>query len=146
MFPSTFKSPSLSKVVNEPLTSPAAFHVIPPLPTEWPQAGTGVEGVVKYDGTTLDRNANGQLYVKTSGGTVVSWGTEVAGQSVQLIVAAINKTLALASHTHTGYQPIDADLTAIAALTGTSGLLKKTAANTWTLDTNTYLTAITKAW
>lgn len=32
-------------------------------------------------------------------------------------------------------QPADPDLTAIAALTGTSGLLKKTAANTWELDT-----------
>lgn len=38
------------------------------------------------------------------------------------------------------YQPADADLTAIAGLTGPSGLLKKTAADTWTLDTNTYLT------
>ena len=38
------------------------------------------------------------------------------------------------------YQPIDADLTAIGALTGTSGLLRKTAADTWALDTNTYLT------
>ena len=37
-------------------------------------------------------------------------------------------------------QVADADLTAIAALSGTSGLLKKTAANTWSLDTNTYLT------
>ena len=36
------------------------------------------------------------------------------------------------------YQALDADLTAIAGLTGTSGFLKKTAANTWTLDTNTY--------
>ena len=36
------------------------------------------------------------------------------------------------------YQPADADLTAIAGLSGTSGLLKKTAANTWSLDTNTY--------
>ena len=36
------------------------------------------------------------------------------------------------------FQPKDADLTSIAALTGTSGLLKKTAANTWALDTNTY--------
>ena len=32
------------------------------------------------------------------------------------------------------------DLQAIEALTGTSGLLKKTAANTWALDTNTYVT------
>jgi hypothetical protein len=41
------------------------------------------------------------------------------------------------------YQPLDADLTAIAGLSGTSGLLKKTAANTWTLDTSTYLTSET---
>lgn len=39
-----------------------------------------------------------------------------------------------------GKQPLDADLTAIASLAGTSGFLKKTAADTWTLDTNTYLT------
>lgn len=38
-------------------------------------------------------------------------------------------------------QPLDGDLTAIAALSGTSGLLRKTALNTWTLDTNTYLTS-----
>ena len=36
-------------------------------------------------------------------------------------------------------QPIDADLTAIAALSGTSGLLKKTAADTWSLDTGVYI-------
>lgn len=37
-------------------------------------------------------------------------------------------------------QDADADLTAIAVLAGTSGLLKKTAANTWTLDTTAYTT------
>lgn len=36
---------------------------------------------------------------------------------------------------------LDADLQAIAALAGTSGLLRKTAVNTWALDTATYLTA-----
>jgi hypothetical protein len=35
---------------------------------------------------------------------------------------------------------IDADLAAIAALTGTSGVLRKTAADTWSLDTNTFIT------
>lgn len=50
--------------------------------------------------------------------------------------------------TLTGYgitdaQPLDGDLTSIAALAGTSGLLRKTAANTWVLDTNTYLTSVT---
>ena len=37
-------------------------------------------------------------------------------------------------------QPLDADLTAIAALAATAGLLKKTAADTWTLDTAAYTT------
>lgn len=41
----------------------------------------------------------------------------------------------------TNVQAWDADLDAIAALAGTSGFLKKTAANTWTLDTSTYLTS-----
>ena len=36
-------------------------------------------------------------------------------------------------------QPIDGDLTAIAEIAGTSGLLKKTAANTWSLDTTIYI-------
>ena len=36
------------------------------------------------------------------------------------------------------------DLKAIEALSGTSGLLKKTAANTWTLDTSNYLTSYTE--
>jgi phage-related tail fiber protein len=40
----------------------------------------------------------------------------------------------------TNVQAWDADLDAIAALAGTSGFLKKTAANTWSLDTNTYIT------
>lgn len=37
-----------------------------------------------------------------------------------------------------GRQPIDADLTAIAAISGASGLLRKTAANTWSLETAPY--------
>ena len=38
-------------------------------------------------------------------------------------------------------QAYDADLTSIAGLTGTTGLLKKTAANTWSLDTSGYAPA-----
>jgi hypothetical protein len=41
----------------------------------------------------------------------------------------------------TTYQPLDGDLAAIAGLTGTAGLIRKTAADTYTLDTATYLTS-----
>ena len=36
------------------------------------------------------------------------------------------------------YQPLDADLTAIAVLAGAAGILTKVSANTWTLDTTSY--------
>jgi hypothetical protein len=42
-------------------------------------------------------------------------------------------------------QPLDGDLTSIAGLSGTSGFLKKNGANSWNLDTNTYLTEITSS-
>ena len=40
---------------------------------------------------------------------------------------------------------LDGDLAAIAALSGTTGLLKKNAANVWSLDTSSYLTSITSS-
>jgi hypothetical protein len=51
------------------------------------------------------------------------------------------KPTTLAGYGITDAQAVDADLTAIAALAGATGLLRKTALNTWSLDTATYLTA-----
>lgn len=46
----------------------------------------------------------------------------------------------LSYNSSTGQFSLDGDLNAIAALAGTTGLLRKTAADTWSLDTNSYLT------
>ena len=70
----------------------------------------------------------------------------VTGTGVAVTITPDWSSITSKPTTLTGYgitdaQPVDADLTAIAALTGTTGLLKKTAANTWSLDTSAYLTA-----
>lgn len=74
--------------------------------------------------------------------TGVSQGTykSVTVNTKGLVTAGSNPTT-LSGYGITDAQPLDADLTAIAGLSGTSGLLKKTAADTWSLDTSTYLTA-----
>ena len=68
-------------------------------------------------------------------GTYRSVTTDAYGR----VTAGTNPTT-LAGYGITDAQPLDADLTAIAGLTGTAGLLRKTAVDTWSLDTNTYLT------
>ena len=77
--------------------------------------------------------------------TYTDVGAEVAGAAD----ATMSQHTAIYNHNnyntayswgnHAGlYQPIDADLTAIAALSATGGWAKRTAANTWTISTPTY--------
>lgn len=78
-----------------------------------------------YASVTVD--AKGRV---TSGTTTQNWST-LTSTPVTLVGYGI-----------TDAQPLDGDLTAIAALAGTSGLARKTAANTWALDTTAYLSSI----
>ena len=92
-------------------------------------------GSVSFDGTT---NAQINVTLANSGvgaGTYRSVTVDAKGR----VTAGTNPTT-LSGYGITDAQPLDADLTAIAALAGTTGFLKKTAADTWTLDTSTYIT------
>jgi|688.fasta_scaffold136007_2 hypothetical protein len=73
-------------------------------------------------------------------GTVANDGT---GDTIRASFVKTNENFTELYTSVSSLQASDADLSAIAALSGTSGFLKKTSANNWSLDTNTYLTSIT---
>ena len=72
--------------------------------------------------------------------------SELTGSSTTVVVAkAASATTAASAGSVALANVSDADdLKAIEAIAGTSGLLKKTAANTWALDTTTYQAALTE--
>ncbi len=101
---------------------------------------------ISISGNTISVNLDSVPGLQQSGGKLSvlvksAGGLKIDTGGVYCDFGTAAASVAEGNHTHAGvYQPLDADLTAIAALAGTSGLLKKTAADTWTLDTNTYLT------
>lgn len=111
---------------NGTVTSVAMSVPIGLTVTGSPVTSTGTLAVSYTAGYAIPTTAK-----QTDWDTAYSWGNHASAGYLTSATAA------------TTYQPLDADLTAIAGLAGTSGLLKKTATNTWTLDTSTYLTSET---
>ena len=73
---------------------------------------------------------------------VISAGTySLVNVNSKGLVVGGSKPTTLAGYGITDAQSLDGDLTSIAALSGSFGTLKKIAVNTWTLDTNSYLSA-----
>jgi len=107
-----------------------------------PQAQLNGTGFVKATGTTI--SYDNSTYLTT--GDAASTYQLLTNLSTDLTASATKYPSVNAVVTGLGTkQPLDADLTAIAALVGTTGFLIKTAADTWSLDTNTYLTTTSAA-
>ncbi len=100
------------------------------------------EGLYVRNGTMWKRMLSDSDAIEDILPDIVTAGTykSVTVDSTGRVTAGTNPTT-LAGYGITDAQPLDDDLTSIAALAGTSGFLKKIAENTWQLDTATYLTA-----
>lgn len=87
----------------------------------------------------------------TNWNTAYGWGdhgaagylSSATAASTYQTIAGMGDYLTTAAAT-SAYQPLDGDLTAISALAGTNGLLRKTGANAWSIDTAEYLTSFTE--
>lgn len=105
----------------------------------------GGSALVTVGGTYADPSWITSLAGSKVSGNITGSAANVTG-TVALANGGTGATTAATARTNLGLaigtnvQAWDADLDAIAALAGTSGLLRKTAANTWSLDTTTYIT------
>jgi hypothetical protein len=100
-------------------------------------AGTGflknTGGTWSYDNSTY-----APLASPTFTGTVtIPAGADISGYLTTSSAASTYATTASLSN----YQTLDGDLSAIGAISSGVGLLKRVAQDTWTIDTNTYITA-----
>ena len=99
-----------------------------------------IAGVLHYKGTKAtvsalpsSNNTLGDVWHITADGSEYAWD----GSTWQELGTAVDLSGYMASANYP-------DLVAIEGISATSGLLKKTTANTWTLDTNSYLTSYTE--
>ena len=90
---------------------------------------------------TPSGTSNRKITLGSNNFTIYAWALASSKPSYNFSEIG-SKPTTLSGYGITDAQPLDADLTAIAGLSGSSGLLKKTAANTWALDTSTYLTSV----
>jgi hypothetical protein len=94
---------------------------------------TSLAGLTSVSATTFTGALTGNATNVTGTVAIANGGTGATSAS------AARTSLGLAIGTNV--QAWDGDLDAIAALAGTSGLLRKTGTDTWSLDTASYLTA-----
>jgi hypothetical protein len=90
------------------------------------QQNTAFLGMTNYDTNDLDEGVT-NLYFTNQ-------------RAIDALASTLSSYLTQSSAS-TIYQPLDSDLTAIAAISGSSGFLKTNGSGSWSVDSNTYITS-----
>ena len=125
---------NLGTVTSVSMTVPTGLSI-----SGFPIISSGTLGLTFTTGYSIPTDANQTNWTTAYTNRITSLTTTGSSGASTLLSNVLN----IPNYTLSGLggQPLDADLTAIAGLAGTSGFLKKTATDTWVLDTNTYLTS-----
>ena len=125
---------NLGTVTSVSMTVPTGLSI-----SGSPITNSGTFGLTFTAGYSIPTDTNQTNWTSAYTNRITSLTTTGSSGASTLISNVLN----IPNYTLSGLggQPLDADLTAIAALAGTSGFLKKTATDTWALDTSTYLTS-----
>jgi hypothetical protein len=111
----------------------AALEALSGTNTIYYRSGADVWSAVSFSGLTF---SGGVLTATAGGGNVSNSGTPTVGQYAKWVTATTIQGVATGTVlTDIGAQPLDADLTAIAALAGTNTIYYRSAANTWSAVT-----------
>lgn len=98
-------------------------------------------GIVNNTYRDATSSVKGIVQLSSSTTTATTGDKAVTDGILNGLIGTTSGKIAAGDHNHNGtYQAADGDLTALAALTGT-GFVKRTGTDTYTLDTNTYLTS-----
>lgn len=130
-----------SEAQNLTVASGLSFPLSPNIGELFYNTALLTKGLYTYDGTIWDKVVFTSIDLDTLLDNVGTPGTykSVTTDSKGRVTSGSNPST-LSGYGITDAQSLDADLTAIALLAGTSGFLKKVASDTWSLDTATYLT------
>ncbi len=96
----------------------------------------GANGYISLTSPTSNISLTGVGVYLDSGAGDFTLNGVVLSEGNAGVIAVTSDIAALSSV----YQPLDGDLTAIAALSGSAGFLKKTGTDTWSIDTAAYAT------
>lgn len=102
-------------------------------------------GVTAGDYTKVTVDSKGRVTIGSNPTTLAGYGITDAALDTHThsFSEIISTPTTLSGYGIIDAQPLNDELTAIASISAESGLLKKTATNTWELDTTSYLSSIT---